>query len=85
MTYSYSCSSCKLKWDESLTIDNRNIPLEKPCGRCGNVGGVFRDLSASPRISYDGKCVTSRISSGFNDLLSKVKSSSGRRNTIQLK
>ena len=84
MTYSYTCTACDENWDESHLIADRDTPIQKPCPHCG-VKTVKRGFKAVARISYDGKDVTSRISSGFNDLLTKVKSGSGRRNTINTK
>lgn len=83
MTYSYKCEACNYFWDESLPMDSRDVPLAAPCPQCGVVGSVKRVISA-PGISYAGaKTILQRAGSGWNDVLNKVKKSSGRQAKIE--
>ena len=78
MTYSYCCEKCNYFWDANLQLDSRDLPLGEPCPNCALVGEVKRTLSA-PSITYGGgKTVLQRAGSGWNDVLNKVKKSSGR-------
>ena len=59
-------------------MDSRDLPLAEPCPNCALVGEVKRTLSA-PSITYGGgKTILQRAGSGWNDVLNKVKKSSGR-------
>lgn len=83
MTYSYNCENCNYHWDASLPMDSRDLPLSEPCPQCAHVGSVKRVVVA-PGISYAGaQTVLQRAGSGWNDVLNKVKKSSGRRANIE--
>lgn len=84
MTYTYLCDGCKQQWDDSHIIANRDVPVSQPCPHCKAEGTVKRIIAAAPRVSYDGgKTVLQRAGSGWNDVLNKVKKSSGRQAKIE--
>ena len=35
---------CGHRWEEQLSIQERMIPFNKPCPKCGKKGGICRDL-----------------------------------------
>lgn len=82
MRFDYTCAYCQLIWEENHLSADRDIPLEKPCPHCG--GGAVSRMVAAPGISYAGaKTVLQRAGSGWNDVLTKIKKSSGRKTTIE--
>jgi len=83
MTYSYSCKSCGAAWDCSRTIERRDEPCFAACPHCEQTDCVTRTIAA-PAISYaGGMTVLQRAGSGWNDVLNKVKKSSGRQSKIE--
>ena len=59
-------------------MDSRDLPLSAPCPNCALAGDVKRTIVA-PSITYGGgKTILQRAGSGWNDVLNKVKKSSGR-------
>jgi len=66
---------------ENKSIDDRKVPTETPCSHCG--GEVFQSL-ANTKLSMvsDYKTPLRRAGSEWGDVLKKVKSGSGRVNTI---
>lgn len=84
MTYTYQCSSCEQAWEDRQLICDRDVPTTEPCPKCSSVGTVKRIIDFAPRISYDGaKTVLQRAGSGWNDVLNKIKKSSGRHTNIE--
>lgn len=84
MTYTYSCTNCEQRWEDRLPIADRDLPISKPCPHCNTDGTVKRIFDSAPRISYDGsKTVLQRAGSGWNDVLTKIKKSSGRHANIE--
>jgi putative FmdB family regulatory protein len=84
MTYTYRCSGCEQQWDDRLSLNDRDVPISQPCPHCNSHETVKRIIDFAPRISYDGgKTVLQRAGSGWNDVLNKVKKSSGRNTNIE--
>lgn len=84
MNYDYFCESCKEKWEENNFLNQRDLPLTLPCPKCGVKGSVKRGFFSAARISYDGnQTILQRAGSGWNDVLTKIKSKSARGNTIE--
>jgi putative FmdB family regulatory protein len=84
MTYTYRCDSCNEQWEDRLPMSDRDVPISQPCPHCKAEASVKRIIDFAPRISYDGaQTVLQRAGSGWNDLLNKVKKSSGRHANIQ--
>jgi len=83
MTYSYNCKSCAAVWDLRLPLDSRDAPCADSCPHCKCVDCVMRTIAA-PALSYaGGMTVLQRAGSGWNDVLNKVKKSSGRQSKIE--
>jgi putative FmdB family regulatory protein len=83
MIYSFQCSSCESKFDKESSIDDRNKPLEEPCPSCGQ-RTVKRSITSLNIVHQSGDTL-SRTDSGWNDMLKRIKKSSGKDNTIQVK
>ena len=83
MIYGYKCEKCEESWDETHLMEERDKPVETNCPHCLVKGEVIRLMEAS-FISYHGtKGALKRAGSGWNDVLKKIKSQSGRNNTIE--
>lgn len=79
MTYTYRCDACSEQWEDRQLLCDRDLPTTQPCPHCMSENVVKRIIDFAPRISYDGaKTVLQRAGSGWNDVLNKVKKSSGR-------
>jgi len=84
MTYTYNCENCNETWEDRQLLVDRDLPTSEPCPHCKAEGNVKRIIDFAPRVSYDGaKTVLQRAGSGWNDLLNKVKKSSGRHAKIE--
>lgn len=84
MNYDYYCDVCESTWEENNFMNQRDVPIGLPCPLCGIAGSVQRPLLNVARVSYDGnKTILQRAGSGWNDVLTKIKSKSGRHNTIE--
>ena len=84
MTYTYKCEKCTHEWDCSLSMADRDLPINQPCVQCNAEGSVKRIISFAPSItSESAMTLQQRAGSGWNDVLTKIKSKSGRRCTIQ--
>jgi predicted nucleic acid-binding Zn ribbon protein len=85
MIFEYCCSACKENFEEWLTHAKKEEPISKPCPKCGVVGSITHVFGV-PAISYQGaKTTLQRAGSGWNDLLGKIKKTSGKANTIKTK
>lgn len=84
MIYEYKCSKCEKRFDENLSIENR----DKPCGPCGcPEGGQIQRCYESVGMHYLGynSSALRKAGDGWTDVLKKIKKTSGRSNTIQHK
>lgn len=79
--YSYACRSCDHEFTEMLRMDDRKIPTENPCPSCGEKT-VYQTIKGTPSIVSQVGGTLSKTSDGWKDVLKKVKSGSGRNNTI---
>jgi putative FmdB family regulatory protein len=80
--YGFTCGSCGEEFDQIVPYEKRDDLLE--CPKCGKTKGK-RQISV-PAMSYAGaKSDLTRAGAGWNDMLKKIKSGSGRRNTIKTK
>lgn len=78
--YSFECPDCKHDFEEIVSVNNRNDPIE--CPKCGKNRCVRAVTVAA--LSYSGfKDPITRAGSGWNDVLGKVKKASGRKNTVR--
>lgn len=82
-TYEFQCKSCNYEFTQILKIADRKIPCELPCPECGNEN-INSKISTPTLVTHVGS-VLSKTSNGWNDVLQKIKSGSGRGNTIHTK
>jgi hypothetical protein len=83
MRYDYYCTECNSRWEETQFINDRDVPITLPCIECKSTGTVKRGFHTLA-VSYHGvKTIAQRAGSGWNDVLTKIKSGSGRKNTIE--
>ena len=83
MTYEFKCEACEASWELTLPVDDRDKPLTEPCPECNEKGCVKRCVSAA-RVSYQGFISPiTRAGDGWNDVLKKVHSTSGKQSKIQ--
>ena len=45
-TYTYNCRKCDHDFSETLRMDDRKIPLGKPCPKCSAEGEIHQTLQA---------------------------------------
>lgn len=84
MRYDYTCTECNEQWEEVQFLNDRDLPLTKPCPKCKAKDSVKRGFFTPSAVSYAGsKSILARAGSGWNDVLTSVKKASGRNNTIQ--
>jgi predicted nucleic acid-binding Zn ribbon protein len=84
MRYDYYCEGCKSEWEEQQFLNDRDLPLTKPCPQCKNSGQIKRGIFRAPHFSYAGsKSNLRRAGSGWNDVLQSIKKASGKKSTIE--
>jgi len=86
MNYDYRCDSCEESWEESHNMNDRDVPTEKDCPKCGSSECVKR-IPSAVRMSYQGRPgeAMRKAGSGWNDVLGKIKKGAGRKSTINTK
>jgi len=82
-TYSFHCSSCEYSFDKILRMDDRKNPESEPCPECGNLN--VKNIIGSPKIVSSVGSILSKTDNGWNDVLKRIKSGSGRKNTVHVK
>ena len=82
-TYDYECKKCKIVFTKFLKIADRDSPEKVPCDNCNELSVVKK--IGSPLISYQVGGILSRTDDGWKDTLTKIRSGSGRNNTIHVK
>lgn len=83
MTYTYHCSACNTSFEKESSIDDRNKPVSEPCPHCSE-NAVKRTITSLNIVHQAGDTI-SRTDSGWNDMLKRIKKSSGKHSTIQVK
>lgn len=71
-TYEFICNACGEKFDEYLSIDNRNKPLVQPCPACGKEDCISKRFESFPTVGYD---MSVKPSSDFKEIMERVKHS----------
>lgn len=73
MNYDYHCAGCNSAFEENLRMDDRDLPLTRPCPNCGAFK-VTRGVSA-PFVNMDGaKTLSQRARQGAgSDFLNKME------------
>lgn len=67
--YEYRCKGCENIFEEEHPIDEREIPLQKPCEKCG--GELYIGLGACG-LKFGG-CPHKKPEGWFNDRLKEIK------------
>jgi len=83
-TYDYRCKECKFTFEKFCKISERNNPTLEKCPNCSTSNSVSQQIG-SPCIVSNVGSLLSKTSDGWNDALKKIKSGSGRNNTIHVK
>jgi len=71
-SYDFICSKCNYKFDEYLSISNRNEPLQQPCPNCLKTECIRRHYEEFPTVGYDNNL---KPSSEFKEIMNMVKNS----------
>lgn len=66
--YNYACRTCDHEFSKKSMIDDRKIPTESPCEKCG---GEIYQLLGAPKICYS--MTTRRTDDDFNDKLKQLR------------
>lgn len=83
--YDYHCKECGHEFTRMTTIADRDKPNIDECPLCHKVGAVLRGITAV-QLSYSGfKSMYSRGGDGWKEVQQKIKSGSGRGNSIRTK
>ena len=83
MNYDFRCEECKETWEQNLPLADRDNPLTEPCPKCKKEGCVKRCVSAGT-VNYQGFISPiTRAGDGWNDVLKKVHSTSGKQSKIE--
>ena len=69
-TYQYKCSECENNFEEVYRIADRNIPVDKLCGKCG-VGKINIYPAQMSIVSMQGSW-RSHTSDGWKDRLKEI-------------
>jgi len=79
--YNYKCTKCDHTFEQVHKMDDRKIPENEPCPACGAEGSIRQQIG-TPGFISDSKSPLTRAGSGWKDVLKRVKSGSGRVNSI---
>lgn len=82
-TYAYRCKGCNHEFEKISKIADRKEPESQPCPECNEV--KVEHTLTPVAMSYQTKGVVAQASHGWNDVLTKIKSQSGSKNTINVK
>jgi len=85
MTYSFKCLNCEECWDERHSVDDRDLPLKRPCPKCGAEEKVKR-IPTAVRVSYQGfQSPITRAGGEWNDVLKQIDKNAGYGSKIETK
>lgn len=84
--YDYSCKDCSESFSDMYKIDDRNIPCEKPCPNCGEMG-VYISLNAVPHTDIMNTTLGTgkhRPTDEFREVTRRIKKTyPGARKTLK--
>ena len=72
-TYVYECDTCNTVWEESLSYENRDKPIENGCTATSPCDGNIRRVPVMPLFAYDNVGPGKKPDSSFNDKLKEIK------------
>ena len=71
--YNYRCSSCEHLFDEVHKMDDRKIPVESPCPKCGSEGTVSQYFSKAAHVGDPFALGKIKLDDGMKNVLDKVR------------
>jgi putative FmdB family regulatory protein len=77
--YEFNCSKCETTFERILKMSEADNPLSEPCPECDSQGTVDR-LVSTFAVADPIRLGIKRPDSGWNDVLSKVKSAHPKGN-----
>lgn len=79
--YGFVCEKCEHKFDEFLSIEEREKPLTKKCPSCNKKGGVKRDYADFTQpIGSDATLTPNKATGGqWNELMGRMKKGLAKR------
>jgi len=79
--YGFICDKCNHSFDEILSINDRELPLSKPCPSCKKKKGVRRQYdSFSQTIGADANLTANTATGGkWNELMGRMKKGIAKR------
>jgi putative FmdB family regulatory protein len=80
-TYGFICNKCKNEFEELLSIDNREKPLEEKCPSCKKKGGVSRNYNSYTQTIGSDTNLTANSATGgrWNELMGRMKTGISKR------
>jgi putative FmdB family regulatory protein len=71
--YDYRCDACGHKWEENLTISNRDKPCKSECPHCEKKGEVKKDIAGFPGLNVDTTLTPDKKTGGRgSEIMNKV-------------
>jgi len=79
--YGFICEKCDHQFDEILKIEERELPLSKPCPKCKKKKGVRREYDGYTQpISSDSTLTPNKATGGrWNELMGRMKKGLSKR------
>ena len=79
--YGFICGKCNHSFDEVLRIDDREIPLNKPCPSCKKKKSVRRQYDGfTQSVSSDATLTPNKATGGkWNELMGRMKKKLSKR------
>lgn len=81
--YQYKCNACDHEFDVMSSFADKQNPESEPCPNCGKQ--EIKACITAPNMSHLGTKSVHARAGGFNEVLRKIKKSSGKNNTIRSK
>jgi hypothetical protein len=75
-SYAFRCEKCDHTFDETLSVDDREKPMKKPCPKCKKKK-IIRDWGSEKQsLAMDSTLTPSKVvGSQFKEVIDKIKSS----------
>jgi len=77
--YSYECQACKVRWDDLVTYENREMPCGEPCPHC-DANEVKKIITGFPGLAADTNLTPDKKTGGqWSEMMNRVKSNIPKR------
>jgi len=71
--YDYKCEKCDEKWEENLTMANREKPCKEKCPHCNESGTVKKDVAGFPGLNVDTTLTPDKKTGGrWSEVMNKI-------------